>query len=109
MAEQNREEPKSGLEANVGKVVAINCNSGQFLGVLQSISYSLGEVYLLPSVVFEADGKRMKLEGARPTVVSLGNFKDGKDYAIRPLDEKYLEDIVRLSRKEIGLFGFGSS
>ncbi len=106
MVDKAEHEQKSGLELHVGNEVAINCNSGQFFGVLHSISIPAGEIYLFPSLVYEADGKRMRIEHKLPTVISLGNFTGGKDYAIKALGEGYLREAVALSHKNSGKLGF---
>lgn len=79
------------------------------MGKLHSIDTGSNEVYLFPSVVYLPDGKQMRLETERPTTISLSCFERGRAYAIRPLNDGYMEQIVMLSTRGNTVMGFGHS
>lgn len=97
---------KNSLKFNLGREVIIFCPSGDFLGVMHSINPGTNEVYLFPSVVSLPDGKQMRLETERPTTISLSNFDRGRNYSIRPVNDGYMEQFVRLSEKGSAYVGF---
>lgn len=99
---------KNALEINLEKEVIINCQSGTFLGVLSAIGTGTREIYLLPSIVYEPDGKTMRLETEFPTVISASHFEGDRLYSIRPFRDGYLAEAVALSQRASCIVGFGS-
>jgi len=99
MDTQTERDKRNGIEMNLGKEVVINCSSGEFLGRVNRIDSGNYELYLLPSMVWESDGKQGRVERVIPTTVSLANFEKGRIYSIRPMRDGYIEEMAKLSQR----------
>lgn len=106
MDTQTEHDKRNGLEMNLEKEVIINCGSGEFLGRVNRIDSGNYELYLLPSIALDIDGKQVRVEKVIPTTVSLANFEKGRNYSIRPMRDGYMEEAAKLSQRgsSVGFF-----
>jgi hypothetical protein len=97
---------KTSLEMNMGQEVVIMCDSGEFLGIVNSSSYEQGEVYLLPHIQWSPDKKKAAIEREMPLTISLAHFMGDRKYVIIPKPTGYMQSVIDMTNSR-NYIGFG--
>ncbi len=95
MAEESRQKANSDepiWAPYIGKEIVIQFGNTSVMGVFSSVNTKGGYATILPSMVYEADDERVRIERATPTRITL-HLIENKDSGaiIRPMQSGYLE------------------